>query len=60
MKIYEANGNRFILGSEEIDVVKMCEEYKCDGYLKIFSHRISIFNADGSEALLFVNCTLSL
>lgn len=55
MKIYEANGNRFILGSEEIDVVKMCEEYRCDGYLKMFSHRMSIFNADGSEALLCVN-----
>ncbi len=55
MKIYEANGNRFILGSEEIDVVQMCEKYACDGYLKIFSHRMSIYNADGSEALLCVN-----
>ncbi len=55
MKIYEANGNRFILGEEKIDVIKMCREYECDGYLQLYSHQMKVFNADGSKASLCVN-----
>ena len=55
MKIYEVSGNRFILGSEEIDVEKMCDEYECDGYLKIVSHQMQVFNKDNSPADLCVN-----
>lgn len=55
MKIYEANQNRFLIGEECMDVVKVCKEEKCDGYLQIKSHQIKVFNADGSEASLCVN-----
>ncbi|MGN1343235.1 MAG: hypothetical protein ACI4U3_01555 [Traorella sp.] len=55
MKIYEVNGNRFILGHEDVDVEKLCNEYDCDGYLKIISHQIQILNKDGSSASLCVN-----
>lgn len=55
MKLYEASGNRFIIGEDDVDVVQMCKEYECDGYLKIYSHRMQVFNADGSEASLCVN-----
>lgn len=55
MKIYEANGNRFLIGEEEIDVVNMCKEHHCDGYLRVHSHQMKIFNADGSHANLCVN-----
>lgn len=55
MNIYEANGNRFLIGSEEIEVEKMCKEYECDGYLKVHSHRMQVFNADNSEAMLCIN-----
>ena len=55
MKIYNANGNRFILGEEEINSVQLCKELKCDGYLKVFSHQMKVINADGSNANLCVN-----
>ena len=55
MKIYNANGNRFLIGEEDIDVIQMCKEYDCDGYLKVVSHQMKIINADGSEASLCVN-----
>lgn len=55
MKIYEANGNRFLIGREMIDVKKYCKETKCDGFLMIHSHSMRIFNADASEASLCVN-----
>lgn len=55
MKIYNTNGNRFLIGYEDIDVVKMCEIYKCDGYLKVKSHQIEVFNKDNSKANLCVN-----
>lgn len=55
MKIYNANGNRFLIGEDDIDVVKMCEKYQCDGYLKVHSHQMTVINADGSKANLCVN-----
>lgn len=55
MKIYNANGNRFLIGEEEIDVITMCKKYDCDGYLKVYSHQMKVFNADGSIASLCIN-----
>lgn len=55
MKIYNSNGNRFLIGEKEIDVVKNCEKYQCDGYLKVYSHQMEVINADGSKANLCVN-----
>ena len=55
MKIYEVNGNRFILGEEEIDVVNMCKEHHCDGYLQVCSHQMKVMNADGTHASLCMN-----
>lgn len=55
MKIYEANGNRFLIGCEEVNAVLLCKKYECDGYLRVFSHRMQVINADGSEADLCVN-----
>ena len=55
MKIYNANRNRFLIGEEDIDVVRMCNKHKCDGYLKVYSHQMKVINADGSTASLCVN-----
>lgn len=55
MKIYSVSGNRFMMGSEDIDVVSLCNKYECDGYLKINSHQISLFNKDNTNANLCVN-----
>ena len=55
MKIYNANRNRFLIGEEDIDVVRMCDKHKCDGYLKVYSHQMKVMNADGSTASLCVN-----
>ena len=55
MKIYNTNGNRFVMGYDDIDVVKYCDEYDCDGYLKINGHEMEIINRDNSKANLCVN-----
>lgn len=55
MKIYEANGNRFILGEEMVDVKEQCKQYLCDGFLLIHSHQMNVYNADGSQAELCLN-----
>lgn len=55
MKIYNTNGNRFLMGYKDIDVKKYCDEYDCDGYLKVNSHQIEVFNKDNTKANLCVN-----
>ena len=55
MKIYNTSGNKFLIGYEDIDVIKMCEKYECDGYLKVKSHQIEVFNKDNTKANLCVN-----
>ncbi len=55
MKIYNTNGNRFLMGYDDIDVKKLCNEYECDGYLKIKSHQIEVYNKDNTKANLCVN-----